>query len=65
MGARLEGSKLEPEGSRAEVGSRPPTKAFRAFNALCLALWHLNSVRCLDSTQQSGGSQQKGAGSQL
>ena len=36
-GARLEGPKLETEGSRADVGSRPPTRSFRAFRALCLA----------------------------
>jgi len=37
----------------------------RAFTTLCLAFMVLNSVWCLDSTQQSGGSQQKGAGSQF
>jgi len=31
--ARPEGPKLEPEGPRAEVGSRPPTRGFQAFKA--------------------------------
>ena len=37
IGAKLEGPKLEPEGPRADVGSRQPTRGFRAFRALCLA----------------------------
>jgi len=37
IGARLEGTKFEPEWPRAEVGVRPPTRGFRAFKALCLA----------------------------
>ena len=45
--------------------SRPLTRGFQAFGALCWLLWHLNSVSRSDSTQQSGGSQQKGAGSQF
>ena len=36
IGTRLEGSKLEPEGPRAEVGFPTADQGFRAFKALCL-----------------------------
>jgi len=36
-GARLEGSKLEPEEPRAEVGFPTADQGFQAFKALCLA----------------------------
>jgi len=37
IGARLEVPELEPEGQRAEVGFRAPTRGFRVFRALSLA----------------------------
>ena len=33
-----------PKGREQRWGSRPPTRGFRAFKALCLVLWHLNNV---------------------
>jgi len=65
IGARLEKPKLEAKAPRAEVGSRPPTRGFRAFNALRLALmafkqcsmlgfypaeWWIPAKRCRIST---------------
>jgi len=40
MGERLEGPKFDPEGPRAVLGfpTGPPTRGFRAFKVLCLAL---------------------------
>jgi len=37
IGARLEGSKLEPEGPRAEVGFPTADQGFSSIQALCLA----------------------------
>ena len=65
-GARPEGPKLETEGPRAEM--RFPTAdhvVFEHSRHSVWLLWHVSSVWCLDSTKQSGGSQQKGVGSQL
>jgi len=66
VGTRLEGTKLEPKGPRAELVSPTADQGFSSIQRRFVwLLWHLNSVWCLDSSQQSDGSQQKGAGSQL
>ena len=61
----LKGRSWSPKGREHRWCSRPPTRGFRAFKAFCLAFIALNSVWCLDSSQQSGESQRKAAGSQL
>jgi len=66
IGTRLEGTKLEPKGPRAELVFPTADQGFSSIQRRFVwLLRHLNSVWCLDSSQQSDGSQQKSAGSQL
>jgi len=63
---RREAWRAEARARRAESRCGVPDRrpgVFEHSRHTVWFLWHLSSVRCLDSTQQSGVSQQKGTGS--